>query len=649
MIVGGGDDVHRGELERLAIERSASADGSRFERRPPRPARRRSTRTPTRCLSASLWEEPWGLVPLEAMAVGTPVIATGDRRLGRVPARRGELPPVRAARRPGRARRRGAAPRRRRPELRARLRAGGLATAAAFTPSAASTPRRGRAGRRRRAVAPVSGTPEIAVAVVSLNTRELLARCLDSLRRRRRGRSRRGLGGRQRLRDGSAELVRERFAWAELIEPRREPRLRAPRSTWSPSAPTSPGSRPRTPTSRSPRGRSRRCSSAGRAHPGAGALAPRLMLADGTTQHSVHAFPSLGAGARRSTSASRELVPGLGDRLCLEGRWDPERARARRLGPRRLPAPAPRGVRGGRGLRPAAVDVRRGPRPRLAARRSAGGRRATCPLRGSSHALTPPRPAMRSATSVEPSAQMAPPTDWMARRRGRATRPRLRARSTRAAARLAPRCALRAAGAARARRGTCGRATGARGALSAAAPRRAMRARRGSRARSSTGPVARRDERTDRRLRAASAAARQRRARATRALRRDRLVPHPGARPGAGHPRACSTSAAYVDRYGIPADLSRHAGARRRHLRGLLGVRARASRRRGDRARRRLDPASSTGRRGCARAADGAAARASSSPARRSAARSSGSGPRSTTPRRSRSAGSSTSSSAARS
>ncbi len=38
------------------------------------------------------WEEPWGLVPLEAMASGTPVVATGTGGSGRVPGRRRELP-----------------------------------------------------------------------------------------------------------------------------------------------------------------------------------------------------------------------------------------------------------------------------------------------------------------------------------------------------------------------------------------------------------------------------------------------------------------------------------------------------------------------------------------------------------------------------
>jgi GT2 family glycosyltransferase len=65
---------------------------------------------------------------------------------------------------------------------------------------------------------------------------------------------------------------------------------------------------------------------AGRAHPEAGAVAPRLLLPDGSTQHSVHAFPSLSLTLLFALGLYR-LRPGLGERLCLPGRWDPQRPR----------------------------------------------------------------------------------------------------------------------------------------------------------------------------------------------------------------------------------------------------------------------------------------------------------------------------------
>jgi N-acetylglucosaminyl-diphospho-decaprenol L-rhamnosyltransferase len=65
---------------------------------------------------------------------------------------------------------------------------------------------------------------------------------------------------------------------------------------------------------------------AGAADPGAGVLAPRLILPDGSTQHSVHSFPTL-----RFTLAFQARMgdrrPAWGDEHCLPGRWNAERER----------------------------------------------------------------------------------------------------------------------------------------------------------------------------------------------------------------------------------------------------------------------------------------------------------------------------------
>jgi glycosyltransferase involved in cell wall biosynthesis len=73
-IVGAGDEAHLAELHALSRELGMESR-VRFARHP-------REELPHEYASAdvlvfpALWEEPWGLVPLEAMAVGTPVVAT---------------------------------------------------------------------------------------------------------------------------------------------------------------------------------------------------------------------------------------------------------------------------------------------------------------------------------------------------------------------------------------------------------------------------------------------------------------------------------------------------------------------------------------------------------------------------------------------
>ncbi|MCU1587684.1 MAG: glycosyltransferase family 1 protein [Frankiales bacterium] len=74
-VLGSGEDAHLRELEALVAE-LAVADRVEFGHRP-------RTELPAAYAAADValfpvrWEEPWGLVPLEAMAVGRPVVATG--------------------------------------------------------------------------------------------------------------------------------------------------------------------------------------------------------------------------------------------------------------------------------------------------------------------------------------------------------------------------------------------------------------------------------------------------------------------------------------------------------------------------------------------------------------------------------------------
>ena len=125
--VGAGDGGHGERLAALAAERGLGSR-VRFER-PPRDALAGVYAGSDALLFCVEWPEPFGLVPLEAMAVGTPVVATGTG---------GSAEYLRDAENcllvePGDADAVAAAVRRLAgdPELRERLRAGGLETAAA--------------------------------------------------------------------------------------------------------------------------------------------------------------------------------------------------------------------------------------------------------------------------------------------------------------------------------------------------------------------------------------------------------------------------------------------------------------------------------------------------------------------------------------
>jgi len=167
--------------------------------------------------------------------------------------------------------------------------------------------------------------PEIAVAIVSWNLRDLLAKALGSLEADAKA-------GRAEVwvvdnasSDGSADMVRTEFPWVSLIASEENLgyggaiNLVAERTSAPWLAPANQDIEVRP-------GALARMVATGSGHPEAGAIAPRLVLPDGSTQHSVHPFPTVWLTtlfALGIASASRRL----GDRLCIEGRWDPERPR----------------------------------------------------------------------------------------------------------------------------------------------------------------------------------------------------------------------------------------------------------------------------------------------------------------------------------
>lgn len=163
------------------------------------------------------------------------------------------------------------------------------------------------------------------MAVVSWNTKELLRACLGSLAPDADG----GLASvwvvDNGSSDGSPAMVREEFEWVGLIEPDenlgfgRAVNLVAERTDEPWIAPANAD------IELSP-GALASLLEAAQRHPEAGAMTPRLVMPDGRTQHSVHSFPRVRLGLALQSGAT-SWMPGLGDRLMIDGRWNPERAR----------------------------------------------------------------------------------------------------------------------------------------------------------------------------------------------------------------------------------------------------------------------------------------------------------------------------------
>jgi GT2 family glycosyltransferase len=165
----------------------------------------------------------------------------------------------------------------------------------------------------------------VVVAVVSWNTRDLLDRCLRSLKPWADAGTAAVWVADNASSDGSPELVRQRHPWATLLETGenlgfgRAINLVAERtqSRWVAISNSDVALRP---------GALDRLLDSGEADLGAGVVAPRLILPDGSTQHSAWAFPTIGQSVVQNLG-SRIAGRQLADRLCLQGGWRPERAR----------------------------------------------------------------------------------------------------------------------------------------------------------------------------------------------------------------------------------------------------------------------------------------------------------------------------------
>lgn len=165
---------------------------------------------------------------------------------------------------------------------------------------------------------------KVAIAVVSYNTRDLLLRCLDSLAPEvDAGRATvsvidNGSG------DGSPAAARARAPWARVTEAGvnlgfgRAVNLVASqtRSLWLLAANADVALEP---------GALESMLTAG-AYASVGCVAPRLLLPSGATEHSVHPFPTVPLTLAFNLGLHR-LSHRFGERMCLNGSWDPARAR----------------------------------------------------------------------------------------------------------------------------------------------------------------------------------------------------------------------------------------------------------------------------------------------------------------------------------
>ena len=165
----------------------------------------------------------------------------------------------------------------------------------------------------------------VTIAIVSWNTRDLLARCLESLRPEvERGRAEVWVVDNASS-DGSPDLVRERFDWVHLIASPDNNGFgkaintvaRQTGSEWIATANADIALHP---------GALDALLEAGARDPRAGAVAPRLRLPNGETQHSVFAFPTITFSLLLAIGAYK-VSRTLGDRRAFVGYWDTERAR----------------------------------------------------------------------------------------------------------------------------------------------------------------------------------------------------------------------------------------------------------------------------------------------------------------------------------
>lgn len=168
---------------------------------------------------------------------------------------------------------------------------------------------------------PPASTATVTIAVVSWNTRDLLADCLESLRHD----ANEGLAEvwvvDNASADGSAELVNKNFPWVKLIASTENlgfgtavNRVAARTTTpWLVAANADIRVTP---------GAVQMLVAEGDRHRNVAALAPRLRLPDGSTQHSVYPFPTVPFTVANLSGVTR-VSPRLARHWCIGKGLDP--------------------------------------------------------------------------------------------------------------------------------------------------------------------------------------------------------------------------------------------------------------------------------------------------------------------------------------
>jgi len=165
----------------------------------------------------------------------------------------------------------------------------------------------------------------VTIAVVSWNTRELLAACLRSMLPDVEARRAEVWVIDNGSSDGSVDMVRKAFPWAHVIVAERNLGF-GPAVNVVAERTSSPWLAAANADIELTAGALEALLHFGKGDAAAGALAPQLVLPDGSIQHSVHSFPTVVTAAVNNLRLAR-LHPDLGTKLNAPGHFVPGASR----------------------------------------------------------------------------------------------------------------------------------------------------------------------------------------------------------------------------------------------------------------------------------------------------------------------------------